>query len=150
MYNLTETTTLTTDRRNYVIPPGYYTYKQLAERMKGNFKVHETTLQVSYNGTLTGGLANVIKNNHLYLTPLALYLRVDGIDTEQNLLDGQRSDLLSIIPIGKTDVGEISTYQPENNYKKMCAGRINSLTVSITDDRGNDYPGKFVAKIQLQ
>jgi hypothetical protein len=150
IFNLTETTIMTRGGETYVIEPGYYTYEQIREKLKGHLKIHKTNLQVSYSGTLTGGLVKLIENNRLYLTPLALYLKVDGIDTEKNLLDGKRSNLLSVIPVGSTNVGEIFEYQPEHNYKKMYAGRINSLTVSITDDRGNDYLGKFVAEIQLQ
>jgi hypothetical protein len=133
-----------------VIPPGYYTYQQLVAKMVGSFKVHESTLKVSYSGTLTGGLTNLIKDGYLYLTPLSLYLCVEGIDSSKNLLDGKRSNLLSIIPIGKTNIGEIFQYQPVNNYKRMYVGEINDLRVSIVDESGSDYSGKFVAELELQ
>lgn len=149
MYNLTEPTVFTArSGKRTVIPPGYYTYEKLRELMHNRFKVHETSLKVHYGGTLTGGLKKLIDDNDfLYLMPLALYIHVKEIDTSKNLLDGKRSDLLATIPVGMTNVGEIFKHQPLNNFKRMYEGEVNAVNVSIRDDRGNDYLGKFVAEL---
>ena len=135
--------------KEIVIPPGYYTYKQLQKLMPGDFKFDQQTLKVKIDGVLAGGLKKLIDNDFLYLTPLCLYLYVDGIDTSTNYLDGKRSSLLSVIPIGKTDVGEIFKYQPISNSRKMYNGEINSLNITIQDERGNKYDGKFVVELTL-
>ena len=148
-YNLTEVTSYTYNGRTTTIQPGYYTYEQLLSKLPGSFKVHQNTLKVSTDATITGGLAKLIENEYLYLTPLCLYLYIDGIDTSKDLWNGKRSNLLSIIPIGRTDVGEIIQHHPTNNYKSMLIGELNSLNVSISDERGNAYPGKFIAELEL-
>ena len=152
VYNLTEATVyITTAGKQVDIPPGYYTYQRLRELMNYEFKVHTHTLKVSYEGTLTGGLKKRIdKKDMLYLTPLCLYVYVEGINESTNLLDGKRSDLLSIIPVDDTNVGEIFTHQPQNHFKKMYSNEIRALNVSIRDERGKDYTGKFVAELTLQ
>lgn len=151
-YNLTEPTTyIKTDSSTIKIPPGYYTYDQLVQLMpEGEFSVDVNTLKVTYKGIISGGLAGMIKNECLYLTPLSLYLRVDCIDSSKNLLNGKRSDILSAIPVGKTNLSEIIEYQPQHYFKSANAGVINSLKISIQDEWGNEYLGKCVIELLLQ
>ena len=120
MYNLTEPTTFARNGKSFTLAPGYYDYGQLQAKLKkvfpsGGFKIHQTTLKVSTDITITGGLEKRIENGYLHLTPRCLYVRVYGIKRYKNLLDGKRSDVLAIIPIGKTDLKEIIEYQPNNN-----------------------------------
>ena len=151
MYNLTEETEYTPPNKPKVkIPPGYYTYSQIREKLGDTFQVDENTLEVSFDESLKGGLSKLIKDKLLYLTPLCLYLYVDGIDASKNLLNGKRSDLLSIIPVGKTEFAQIYKYQPIENYKLMYQGEIGSLNISLTDERGNEYKGKLALEIVIK
>lgn len=149
-YNLAATTEYKhPNKEKITIPPGYYTYEELRSKMGGGLKVDPNTLKVAYVGDLTGGLKDLIQDEYIYLTPLSLYLYIDGIDTSKNLLDGKRSSLLSIIPVGKTNVGKIIQYQPFNNRKCTYLDEMSQLNVEIKDEFGNDYKGKFNAELQL-
>lgn len=151
MYNLHEVSTFTYNNRRVTIQPGYYTYDQLMEKLpRGSFKVHENTLRVSTGGTITGALAKLIKNDYLYLTPLCLYINADVIDTAKNLLNGNRSDVLGMIPIGKTDTMEIIKYKAPDSPKATNDVETNAITFSIQDEWGNEFMGKFIAEILLQ
>lgn len=151
IYNITEVTKYVKSGKTTVIQPGYYTYEQLQKLMPGDFKFSENTLKVEVKGTLTGGLKKLIDDGYLYLSPLCLYMYVDEIDTSKNYLDGKRSTLLSAIPIGNTDVGEIFNYQPNNNiFKKVYNSCISSLNIKIRDEQGKDYNGKFVAMLTVK
>jgi hypothetical protein len=152
MYNLTENTIYQVRGENPItLPPGYYTYDEITRKLPAAFKVDSNTLKVKYgSGTISGGLNKLIKDGYLYVAPLCLYMYVDGIDTSKNLLDGKRSNLLSVIPNINTAAGDVLSHQPQSNYKRMHDGEINELSVTIQDERGNDYPGKFIAEILLQ
>lgn len=152
LYNLNEETRYraTGSSEDVVIPPGYYTYEQLQEFMPNGFEFDENTLKVKVRGRLEGGLTKLISDGYLYLTPLCLYVYVDEIDTSQNLFDGKRSSLLTVIPIGNTNVGEIFQYNPLNHFKKMHTGELNSLGIKIENEHGQPYIGKFVAELTLQ
>ena len=96
-----------------------------------------------------GNLGCLMDSNN-YLTAVCLYMYVDEIDTSKNYLDGKRSTLLSAIPIGNTDVGEIFKYQPHNNiFKNMYNNSISNLNIKIKDEQGKDFNGKFVAELTL-
>ena len=131
------------------IPKGYYTYEQLQKLMPYDFSYNENTLKIEIEGEITGGLTKLVKDGFPYLTPLCLYMYIEGIDTSRNVFNGQRSELLSIIPIGKANVGDLITYKPATNYKKMYKNTYTRLKVHIQDEHGVEYDGKFVAEITL-
>lgn len=152
MYNLSEPTTYTYNGKTVEIEPGYYTYNQLLSKLPaGSFRVNRNTFKINTRGVITGGLKKFIEDDYLYLSPLYLYMYVEGLDSSQNFVNGKRSDLLKVIPVGKTNVTEVVEYQPSTeHYKAMYETVRDSLTVTIKDEWGNDYKGKFVAEITLQ
>ncbi len=131
--------------------PGYYTYDQIKAKIPNDFNFDVNTLKVELNGIIIGSLKDLInKDNILYLTPLSLYMFCDEIDSSKNYLDGKRSNLLAIVPIGKTNVGEIFKHQNMgDSYKSMNANEYNGLQISIKDENGHPYNGKFVAELSL-
>lgn len=153
VYNLSESTTYkkSENAQLITIPAGYYTYEELQEKMSGDFKFDKNTLKVSITGTISGGLKKLIEQDSPYLNPLCFYVYVDGIDTSKNWLDGKRSSLLSAIPIGNSvESTEIFTHVPVNNsFKNMSENIYNSLNVTILDEYGKQYTGKFVAELKL-
>lgn len=147
MYNMTEPwkSIDPADRSKFVThPAGYYTYEKLQELIP-DFNFDETTLKTETKGAQLG---KVIENGYLYLSPLCLYLYLDCIDTSVNFLNGKRSTLLTSIPIGNTDVGEIFTYQPSSdNFKKLYSGDINHIRLIIKDENDKPFSGRFTAEL---
>jgi hypothetical protein len=149
IYNLATITTYVKAGRTTTIAPGYYTFEQLRKRLP-DLSYDENTLKASIDGVLTGGLKKLISDDgSINLSPLSLYLHVDGIDASSNLFNGQPSNLLSIIPVGKTNVGQIFEHQPIKSFKQMHRDKINSINVEILDEWGNKYNGEFVAELTL-
>ena len=81
IYNINEVTRYNKSGKEVVIQPGYYTLEQLQELVPNGFKFDKNTLKLEVDGVITGGLKKLIENDYLYLTPLCLYLYVQGIDT---------------------------------------------------------------------
>ena len=156
MYNLaTETVYTTSNGGETKLPPGWYTYDDIMDKLgsylwqSSGIDVEENTYKVSYDGTLKGGLADRIKNDHLYLTPLYLKLSVDSLNSFKNLIDGEQSHILDVIPLAKVDFGEIIHYESKVT-KPLREGEINSINVDIKDDLGNDFMGEFIAQFYLE
>jgi len=151
LYNLAKPTQYTTKKGKSVsIPIGYYTYNELRNLMDGEFEIDKKTAKVGYEGVLSGGLKDLIIDDVLYLSPLCLYLYVDEINSSENLLDGKVTKLLATIPLGHIEFGSIATYRPFGDRTKLLRGKRNSLHISIKDEKGNDYTGKFTAEFSVE
>ena len=149
MYNVVTATSYTTAKGdNVAIAPGYYTYTQLQELLKGEFEIDEYSLKAGFVETVPAELARLISNDIIHLSPLCLYLYVDGLDTGCNLRYGERSNLLSVIHLNNSEVGQIIAYSPQSiHFKKMYDNHAHAISIDIRDEWDNPFTGKFEVEL---
>ena len=67
----------------------------------------------------------------------AICVHLDQINTTQNILQGQKSTLLRIVPTNDTEFGEVITLSFENpQFRRLNNGTIQELSISILDING--------------
>ena len=74
--------------------------------------------------------------------PNSLYIHLEQLSKNNNLLNGQPSDLLDVISIRKEE--KLSNNVMDNvftrpNYKQLINEPINELTFNIKDENGKSY-----------
>lgn len=150
IYNITDSVEfISTSGSTIDIEPGNYSIEDLIDITNGGIDHDENTLKVKVNGRLSTEFEKLFENEFPYLTPLNLYLYADCINSSKNLLNGKRSELLSIIPIGKAKVGEIFSYKPISNIRSINTNRFNNINFKLCDKDGNKYKGKFIAEFTI-
>lgn len=150
VYNVNEETRVTSDDQTDRFKAGYFDSDTLKEKLGDNLEIDEITQKAKLNtAKVEGGVVKLLDKNFLYITPLVLYVYVDEINSDQNLLNGQRSKLLAMIPVGNKDFGDIIEYKAKRTKNISTDGKLNSVNFYIKDQNGNDYQGKFVAELTL-
>ena len=145
------------------VPDGYYNIELLEINKKNkNFKLEydeatgyitATIPRLTFNflkmaeifggseGWFGSGSYPCTKVNKFY-THKALFVHLDQINTSDNILvkdsTGSNSTLLRIVPTNDDAMGQLTTVTFNNpEYRKLCSGSINELTISILDNLGN-------------
>jgi len=68
------------------------------------------------------------------LTPLSLYVYLEQLDRDANLLNGDPSNLLCIIPLKSSPrFGDIISIEPASSFEKLAGLNINRFKFSIKD-----------------
>lgn len=107
------------------------------------------------NGVKTGskrlGKNAMITNKVLpKLTPLSLYVYLDELDRDYNLLNGSPSNLLCIVPLkGSLQHGDIISFDLPDNFKKLAGTNINKFNFSIKDHEGNNIESDVNLELEL-
>ena len=89
-----------------------------------------------------------------FATRKLLFIYLDQIDTTSNMVDGNRSTLLTTIGLGCHSYGDIGTVRMEHpEFKKLQNGTIHELKITIKDENGNvinnnDLPIYITLEIQ--
>jgi hypothetical protein len=156
-FNITETVQYTRnqDSRIITLPKGHYTYEEIVKQIGADeISVNKNTLKVLFSGVLEGGLQNIYDNDTklLYLRPNALYVYLNQLDTRDNYINGENSDLLSVLYLDNSkDIGDISIYHVNTDmFKKLATTeKLNHIDVSIRDAYDKDYTGRFVLNLEL-
>ena len=158
IYNIPKIETITkSDGTKITIPSGYYTIQTLQQLTKGVIDFDSISIGIVISGTPSDGLKQIFEKKNdgtihyaPYLQPLVLFVHADCIDSKYNLLNGKRSQMLSFVPIGNTNITEILTYTPPvKNLVKADGNEKNRIKIKIKDQFGNDYTGRFIAKLTL-
>ena len=148
------------------IPDGYYNIelfeKQINKKNK-NFKLEydEATGYITVTIALFRGAFNFLNMAEIfggsqgwfgpgtYICPRvnkfyshkALFVHLDQLNTSDNIFanesEGTNSTLLRIVPTNDDEMGQLTTVTYNNpQYRKLCSGHINELTISILDNLG--------------
>ena len=149
-----------TGGKNIIIPDGYYDFCTLskiafeplgiaAELNQANLLV---TLKFTKRTALSPNLANMLGfnqtlfENHTKITgknPIkmavnkSLYIHLNELNTNENLLNGNPSTLLEIIPTERSSYCERETKEYISpRYKRLSKGFFENLNISIKNENG--------------
>ena len=150
------------DASNYIIPPGFYSIKELIKTIKD--LVPNITIQLSEktgivtltvkgtNGALDlfNGLNEILGFDETSITgtyigdrpaylpnpPKLLYIHLDQLSTSSNLVDGAPSTLLTVIPDSAHVHAASRIDLPCPIYKKLQVGDIHQLNLRVLSEEG--------------
>jgi len=151
-----------TGGKNIIIPDGYYDFCTLSKIAFEPFgivaELNQANLLVTLkfpkraNYSLSANLANMLGfkqtlfENHTKITgkyPIkmavnkSLYIHLNELNTTENLLDGNPSNLLEIIPTDRSSYCERETKEYISpRYKRLSKGFFENLNISIKNENG--------------
>jgi len=151
------------------LPPGHYNLESLAKEIDGLFAKYKYDLVTEINqpvGQLViknfGGkpieldrdLANLfnIRRTLGFMTfvkrltaPTTYFIHCNLIDTERNLFNGKRSDVLALFDVKGNPYEKVSYQASPQQVLRDCSTDefINSITISVKDENGElfDFKG---------
>ena len=160
-YNVVNEYVQKTGERPHRIEDGYYSFQQIADIFSSlniSLTVNENNgiaslttdneLKISEGLKLMLGFDNKRKfeanithfgNKCLdFATVKSLYIHLEQLNTSQNYFNGTPSTVLTVVPIGNKEYGDIVSVRFEHpEYKYLSNGAITELEISVRDEHNH-------------
>ena len=98
------------------------------------------------NGMTRSGDTYTADEPHRLAVHREVYIHLAELSTSENLTNGQPSTLLRSIPVEneKRGAGRTISFQVLQ-YKRLAAGPISQLTISLRDSKGKRLPFEYIS-----
>ena len=98
------------------------------------------------NGLTRSGGTYTADEPHRLAVHREVYIHLAELSTSENLTNGRPSTLLRSIPVEneKRGAGRTITFQVLQ-YKRLAAGPISQLTISLSDSKGKRLPFEYIS-----
>ena len=119
---------------------------ELAKVLGFSQNTFEAAKMLLRNGLTRSSGTYTADEPHRLVVHREVYIHLAELSTSENLTNGQSSTLLRSIPVEneKRGAGRTISFQVLQ-YKRVAAGPISQLTISLRDSKGKRLPFKYIS-----
>ena len=119
---------------------------ELAKVLGFSLNTFEGAKMLLRNGPTRSGGTYTADEPHRLVVHREVYIHLAELSTSENLTNGQPSTQLRSIPVEneKRGAGRTISFQVLQ-YKRLAAGPISQLTISLRDSKGKRLPFEYIS-----